>query len=118
MHKFWAFGILMLFAQKGWSYTPTTAQLDYIENRGQWESNVKYKSDLKGGWVFLENNAFTYLFLDPESATHPHHHDEAKGGHSPEKINAHAYQVKWVNANQNVVLAPEKSRSYYHNYIK
>lgn len=118
MNKLWALGILLLFSQKSWSHTPTTAKLDYIENRGQWESAIKFKSDLKGGWVFLEKDAFTFLFLDPEASSHPQQHIESKGTHSTEKINAHAYQMKWIGANQNVLLAPENSRTYYNNYIK
>jgi len=36
-------------------------KLKYIENRGQWNAAVKYKTDFNRGAVFLEEKGFTFL---------------------------------------------------------
>ena len=43
----------------------TTASVNYIENKGQWNSNVLYQGDFNGGRVFLEKNALMYVFYPP-----------------------------------------------------
>ena len=52
--------------------TELPAQLDYIKNNGQWEQPVLYKADLRGGWVFLEKNTLTYLFMESKEMHHQH----------------------------------------------
>ncbi len=48
--------------------------LNYIKNKGQWNSKVLYQTDFRGGRLFLEKNAFTYLFYPQDGLRelHPH----------------------------------------------
>lgn len=41
--------------------------ISFIENRGQWDSNILYRADLNGGAVYLEKNGFTYDLRDQEA---------------------------------------------------
>ncbi len=93
----------------------TAPALDYVKNEGQWEENVRYKADLKGGWVFIENNALTYLFMEDFH----HHAKQGEKGHSEEThtLKAHAYQLSWLNANKNVKLSDGDRQPYVNNYI-
>jgi gliding motility-associated-like protein len=107
-----------------------TSQLDYISNDGQWEENVLFKADLKGGFVFVEKNKLTYLFYDSEKIAHTHHnHDKyiIEDGkkklnpdfveeNSDDKINAHAYNIEFLHANLNTTLSKEQKSEYYFNY--
>ena len=36
----------------------------FIENKGQWASNIKYRTELGGGRLYLENDGFTYHLYD------------------------------------------------------
>jgi len=40
------------------------ATVEFIENKGQWDSQVKYKTKLPSGNLYLENNRLTYLFYN------------------------------------------------------
>ncbi|MFZ4770478.1 MAG: hypothetical protein ACOYLO_09890, partial [Ferruginibacter sp.] len=44
----------------------TTAQMEFVENKGQWHSNVDFKGDFKTGAFFLENKGFTVVMHNPE----------------------------------------------------
>jgi hypothetical protein len=35
--------------------------LEYIENKGQWDKQVTFKSNLNGGAIFLRKTGFTYF---------------------------------------------------------
>lgn len=104
--------ILMAFSHVG-AKSIVQNKIDYVKNEGQWEAPILYKADLSGGWVFLEKNKLTYKFID---AAHLHH--SGKQQHSKEeKIKGHAYEVKWLNANTNVVISSSDNRNYYNNYF-
>ena len=52
--------------------------LSFVENKGQWHPNIKFKTELEGGYLYLENNKLTYDFFDEdglENYFHGHHHD-------------------------------------------
>ncbi|HNU88917.1 MAG TPA: hypothetical protein PKJ94_11520, partial [Ferruginibacter sp.] len=38
-----------------------TAQIEFIQNKGQWDSRVVYRGDFSTGSFFLENQGFTVL---------------------------------------------------------
>ncbi|MBO4542944.1 MAG: hypothetical protein J5725_07160, partial [Bacteroidales bacterium] len=38
--------------------------ISFIENKGQWEDFICYKSELKGGSIFFEKNIVTFNFID------------------------------------------------------
>lgn len=99
-------------------------ELDYIENKGQWDSKVKYKVDLHGGWAFLQNQAITYLFYDQSVFQHGQAKKdkikaniaEGRDPAAPLSYKGHAYQMSWQGANQ---VQPQalQSRPFYYNYF-
>jgi gliding motility-associated-like protein len=108
-----------------------SSRLDYVKNNGQWENPVLYKADLKGGWVFLQKNELTYLFIED---VHKHAHDihaskyiEKDGNKIPNPayktgvnntiIKGHAYSVKWINSNKDVTINNEEKQDYVNNYF-
>ena len=40
--------------------------MEFVENKGQWHSNVDFKGDFKTGAFFLENKGFTVVMHNPE----------------------------------------------------
>lgn len=59
------------------------AQMEFVENKGQWHQNVKFKGDFVTGAFFLENKGFTVLLHNPNDlqklavATHGHAHTDS-----------------------------------------
>ncbi len=42
------------------------ANLEFIENKGQWETQVLLKADIGNGSLFLQKNGFSVLLHNPE----------------------------------------------------
>lgn len=67
---------LSLFVLILFSGTPSQASdnpgLNFIENRNQWNSNVLYRADIHGGYMFLKDKGFSFVFLDNKSITDNH----------------------------------------------
>ncbi len=49
-------------AQENSNFTP----LQFVENKGQWEGDFLYKTDLGGGTIFLKKNGFTFYLLNKD----------------------------------------------------
>ena len=108
------------------------ANIEFVENKGQWNDMVKYKGIINNGAFFLEENGFRVLqhdakdmeqineiFHGPHSAsTTAVSSKESSKVVNPEEfvLHSHAYDVQFVNA-QKPVIAPDKALPSYNNYI-
>jgi gliding motility-associated-like protein len=113
----------VIFSGQILAHSSRSSTLEYIENNGQWEQEVRYKADLQGGWVFLGNDALTYLFFEEKLFKHGHRTNAGKqtatspSGVAPlDIIKGHAYRTTWVGANK-VVPVAAKPFSHYYNYF-
>lgn len=110
--------------------TELPAQLDYIKNNGQWEQPVLYKADLRGGWVFLEKNTLTYLFMESKEMHHQHQEGNEKyiekNGEkilnpnyreTGKTVKGHAYQMSWLQSNPLVKIIEKDKQPYFNNYF-
>lgn len=102
--------VFYVFSQNGPSF---------IENKTQWNENVKYKVELINGAMFLEKDGFTYNFFKESDLKHSHAHNnfENDDDHNSEVIHWHAFNVKLVNAKSNCEIEPLKPNSDYVNYF-
>ncbi|HOF46154.1 MAG TPA: hypothetical protein PLZ46_05150 [Bacteroidales bacterium] len=96
--------------------TFTVHQLEFVENKTQWEEQILYKASLQGGVFFAEKERITYVFLNSKQLA-----DFNKAKRDPSAIHsgfidATAYQVNFVNANENVEVSGENQCSSYNNY--
>ena len=93
--------------------------LSFIENKNQWNENVKYKVELNNGAMFLEKDGFTYNFFNETDIKHSHaHHDfDGEENHSSDVIHWHAFKVKFVNSLSDCKINPEKPNADYSNYF-
>src|SRR5690349_7808083 len=116
---------------------------DFIENQGQWDNQVTYKTDIGNGALFLRRTGFTILQHHPqdliEIAEKVHGHAAAglsadkqvdyksgKGNPSTNPIpeagaaftlRSHAYTMNLVGSNPKSTPAPEKIQPGYNNYF-
>ncbi len=116
---------------------------EFIENKGQWESIIKYKGELPTGIFYLHSNGFTVDLANPDDlrALNAHDHQPNKAGKSNKKIDyskdlsgrvtdqqvtnslhsktvrKHAYRVEFIGANANPEIVSEKPLNTYNNYF-
>ncbi|MFN8699351.1 MAG: gliding motility-associated C-terminal domain-containing protein [Flavobacteriales bacterium] len=88
-------------------------QADFVDNKGQWPSQILWRADLPHGALWVENQALTWQFYDPTilSKLHP-------GSSVPDPdplYREHSYRVHFEGASIPDPSA-KKTRPYYHNY--
>jgi gliding motility-associated-like protein len=97
----------------------TFAQIEFVENKGQWQKSIRFKGAFPTGSVFLESNSLTMLLHHPEDlkqiAQLEHGHQPLQAGQKT-ILRSHAYHVEFVNASSRCVIRPEKKSIAYENY--
>lgn len=121
-----AAGAMQLAAQ-----VPTT--FEFTENKGQWDTQVKFRGVLPAGNFYLHKNGFTIVQhnADDLHEAYDNHKSESPATNartSTKKvktdtatdlfIRSHAYRVQFVGGNTNPEIVPDKVLSGYSNYIK
>ena len=92
-----------------------SGQVGFVENLGQWPAHVGFKTDLPGGALYLENNAFTYTFYDAELVNQMHHH--AGPDVLPEFISRHAFQVEFEGATTDSVVGWREKQGLMNYFL-
>ncbi|MEZ4825649.1 MAG: PKD domain-containing protein [Bacteroidia bacterium] len=91
------------------------SDLRFIENKGQWEDNVRYRVRLNGGHVFVEDQRLTYYFYDM-----PHEgHGLPSLDERPENeklFRSHAYRMSFEGARKDSRIVPSLLYPQFHNY--
>ena len=101
------------------SVEPGAPSLEFIQNKGQWDRRVRYEAALPAGRLFVQAEALTYTFLDPEILRH-HHGGGAGQGNAPggaAGIAAHAYTVHFEGASARARLTAETPTAGERNYF-
>lgn len=94
--------------------------LKFIENKGQWEKHILYKSTLKNGFSYIENDGITILLSENRTKCQ-HGSDNEEGSqikHEKELLNNHSFKLKLLNSKTPKNILPQnKSDEYYNYYI-
>ena len=106
--------IVLCIAQKA-----LFAQLEFIENKGQWDKRVQFKGEFSTGAFFIEKTGFTVLLNDANDLQNMHDYEHGEKAVSPEKLVVHsfAYKVQLLGANTNAAIVPDKAQNTYNNYF-
>ena len=93
------------------SATAKAQNIEFIENKGQWDNHVKFRSEVPAGSFFIRNGAFTVLQHNTEDLKqvlekiHGHGGDLSKRN-SPLVLRSHAYAVDFAGASDRIELVP------------
>ena len=94
----------------------------FIENKGQWDNDLLFRSDFSGGKIFLHKDKFRFGFInhDDLEILNVLHHDQSEG--AEERLNnhifrGHIYEMGFVNANKNPEIFSFEKQSIHHNYF-
>src|SRR5258705_12996091 len=87
-------------------------QIEFIENKGQWNKEVKFMSLAGSGAFYLQQNGFTVAQHNPDDIENikERAHRQMTGTvpqRSVSKVRSHVYNVKFLNA-QNPQILPDK----------
>ncbi|MEO5997213.1 MAG: PKD domain-containing protein [Chitinophagaceae bacterium] len=113
--------------------------LEFVENKGQWENNIRFKGVLSNGAFFLHKTGFTVIQYSPDDLARLAESAHGKPFSSentpifekdanilPSKINnsttnnilrSHSYQVSFVGASEKVEIVADKLQPTYNNYF-
>ena len=105
------------------------AQVEFIENKGQWDPRVKFMSKAGDGSFFLQEKGFTisqYSSVDIENITDKRHGISTNNNIAsrltanaktlPDKVRSHSYSVEFLNANMAQII-PDKPIPTVNNYF-
>jgi len=98
------------------------AQVEFVQNRGQWDSKVEYRGDFQTGSFFLENQGFTVMIHNTDDLVnlsaqmHGHNPNLSTTG-QPIIINSHVYKVKFLGGSSFTQNVPDKIQPYHNNYF-
>ena len=100
------------------------AQMEFVQNKGQWNDKINYKADFNTGSFFLENNGFTVLLNKPEDVqklaerNHGYKINNSTSTANTDLIfHSFAYNVSFVGAAIHPEKIPDKPLPTYNNYF-
>lgn len=103
------------------SFAPVFSQgnIEFVENKGQWDSRVRYKAQVSNGDLYIRDNGITMVQYDPTDLTNVMHllHERATGV-PPERfmVRTHAFHIDFLGASPNTKQVPEKKSPGANNY--
>lgn len=87
-------------------------RIDFVENLGQWNSNVLFEAQMGRAALFLERQSFTMAVREvvEQKEGSPFHHDIMGN-------RAHAYKMHFIGSNPNVQVTGHDCSASYNNYF-
>jgi gliding motility-associated-like protein len=108
------------------------SNLELVENKGQWPSQVKFKAVTTTGAFFLQPDGYTMLLHNRQDLQelserqHGHSHTAQDSNISARPASAkgdklvlrsHAYEMKFLYASATTEVVPDKPLNTYNNYF-
>ena len=97
--------------------------IQFIENKGQWDPQVKYLGQVQGGAFYVHEDGFTVLQHNAEDWRTMnelrHEHGSAAAATLRQKdfvLRSHAYRMRFLNGKKGTVVA-DKPVFTYNNYF-
>ena len=99
------------------------SQIEFTQNKGQWDKKVKYMSHAGNGAVFLQSHGFTIVQYKSEDfdrlalKMHGIPTNQNYKGADSNLLHAHAYSVEFMDANPSPEILPDRSIGSVNNYF-
>ncbi len=91
--------------------------ISFIENKKQWAPEIRYKTELPAGAVFITDQGFVYHFINQEDLSRIHKHVTEGKDVSGETVRHHAYKVSFTGGRTGIHYQPSARKPFYHNYF-
>lgn len=92
----------------------------FIENKGQWDSDVRFRAAIPGGFLFLKSHSLLYVLYDGTKVSAMHAQGQSPGARedvSAPGLRAHGVEVAFLNASANLRHQPLKVGKGRFNYF-
>ena len=101
------------------------ANIEFIENKGQWNNQVKFLGRVNAGEFYVQQNGFMVVQHSPSDWARvseiTHRHEQGKKDEKLKEtritLHSHAYQVQFLNGNKNPRIEADKPLPGYNNYF-
>jgi gliding motility-associated-like protein len=102
-----------------------SAQMEFVQNKGQWNDKINYKGDFSTGSFFLENRGFTVVLNKAEDLIKRKNFFHGGNANKSAKaifqndltLHSFSYNVTFLGATINAVRIPDKPLSIYKNFF-
>lgn len=98
--------------------------IEFVENKGQWDSRVRYKGNVSNGNLFIREGGFTVVQHHPGdyAKLQKHLHDKVPQGNPVDNrqsmvMRSHAFHVDFVGASPLIEVIADKPVPGYSNYF-
>lgn len=96
------------------------SNIEFVENKGQWDSRIKFLGQVSAGMFSVQQNGFMVVQHKPEDWAKigelAHNHGSTSKN-TPFTIHSHAYKVEFLNGNKIAEIIPDKPLPGYNNYF-
>lgn len=108
------------------SFAAFSQNIEFVENKGQWDSRVKYMGRVEGGAFFVHQNGFTVQQHDPQdwarltSSMHGHDQQGSAKSHKMGEgitVKSHAYRVNFLGGASTPQIVADKPVPSVNNYL-
>jgi gliding motility-associated-like protein len=100
--------------------------IQFVENKGQWEDKVRFRGSFPGGEIYIQRNGFAILQHHPDDykrlveKAHGHQmdaHARQVSKNDSLTIRSHVYEAQFIGANTNATIIADKPIITYNNYF-
>lgn len=88
--------------------------MTFSENKGQWDDNILFRSQMRAATLFVERDCFTIVLQHPDNATLNHHPNTPSDRH---RYRQHAYKVHFENSHADRLTGEQKTDDYENYFI-
>lgn len=99
-----------------------TAQLKFVENKGQWATGIEFLAKVPGGSVGVTPTGFKVKIIDQHALdnTHSQGHlpiNESSGNPAEAAVDGHYFQIDFLGANAQKPLPSGQLEGFYNYYV-
>jgi gliding motility-associated-like protein len=114
--------LFLLFLIPATALKAQYSNIEFVENKGQWDSRIKFSGQVAAGMFNVEQNGFMVVQHKPEDWAKvgelAHSHGTADmARNSAFTIHSHAYHVEFLNGNTSAEVIPDKILPGHNNYF-
>ncbi len=116
----------------------TQNYIQFIENKGQWDKEIRFKGDMTIGSFALQSTGYRVMLFNKDDLgrmsdlIHPPQEtarqinsneniekpsDKGTPSASGNSLRSHVYEMRFLNANKNPLIIPDKPLASYSNYF-
>lgn len=101
-------------------HAASQGSIEFVENKGQWDSRVLYKAAVSNGDIFIRQGGITVVQYNPADMANVMQllHERAPGIPGDKfLVRTHAFHVDFEGASPATKAVPEKKIAAYNNYF-